>query len=242
MKLYNNSQKTPQSESLHKVKRNHKTPRQKKMKVYTAKITGGSVAASDMAGKNTPKTVLREYRENFHAQKHSSRQSIYTKATRIFLQHPILRLYTALFVEKGQCGLSSVSPQRRGQFCHNSCRTAWARGARRCRKMASHNPMSCAALPVTESPAPRPNSVWSDQTHRSTWRIAFTELCLKKKPTSSIHVAFDPNVKLDRSSWTCGWNASKKRAASSDGWGTRLKVRWFWNAVREGRGLFLTVK
>lgn len=84
------------------------------MKVYTAKITcgGDSVAASDMAGKNTPKTVLREYRENFHAQKHSSRQSIYTKATRIFLQHPILILYTALFVEKGQCGLSSVSPQR----------------------------------------------------------------------------------------------------------------------------------
>lgn len=65
-----------------------------------------------MAGKNTPKTVLREYRENFHAQKHSSRQSIYTKATRIFLQHPILILYTALFVEKGQCGSSSVSPQR----------------------------------------------------------------------------------------------------------------------------------
>lgn len=102
MKLYNNSQKTPQSESLHKVKRNRKTPRQKKMKVYTAKITGGgSVAASDMAGKNTPKTVPREYRENFHAQKHSSRQSIYTKATRIFLQHPILILYTALFVENG---------------------------------------------------------------------------------------------------------------------------------------------
>lgn len=29
MKLYNNSQKTPQSESLHKVKQNCKTPRQK---------------------------------------------------------------------------------------------------------------------------------------------------------------------------------------------------------------------
>lgn len=56
MKLYNNSQKTPQSESLHKVKRNCKTPRQK-MKVYTANITCRrlAVAASDMAGKNTPK-------------------------------------------------------------------------------------------------------------------------------------------------------------------------------------------
>lgn len=36
------------------------------------------------------------------------------------------------------------------------------------REMASHNPMSCAALPVTESPAPRPNSVWSHRSRSST--------------------------------------------------------------------------
>lgn len=112
------------------------------MKVYTAKITGGGDgAASDMAGKNTPKTVLQEYRENLHAQKHSSRQSIYTKATRIFLQHPILTLYTALFVEKGSVWLVVAVTREnrvthgawkgvcccccfaRGEFCHNSCRT-----------------------------------------------------------------------------------------------------------------------
>lgn len=93
------------------------------MKVYTAKITvggGGSVAASDMAGKNTPKTVLREYRGNFHAQKHSSRQSIYTKATRIFLQHPILILYTAWFVEKRSVwlvvGVAGENPVTRGAW------------------------------------------------------------------------------------------------------------------------------
>lgn len=106
MKLYNNSQKTPHSESLHKVQRNCKTPRQK-MKVYTANITvcGSTFAASDYGRKKHPKTVLREYRGNFHAQKHSSRQSIYTKATRIFLQHQILILYTALFCGKGQLWL-----------------------------------------------------------------------------------------------------------------------------------------
>lgn len=56
MKLYNNSQKTPHSESLHKVKRNWKTPRQK-MKVYTANITvcGSTVAASDYGRKKHPK-------------------------------------------------------------------------------------------------------------------------------------------------------------------------------------------
>lgn len=55
MKLYNNSQKTPQSESLHKVKQNWKTPHQK-MKVYTSNITVSrlAVTASDMAGKKHP--------------------------------------------------------------------------------------------------------------------------------------------------------------------------------------------
>lgn len=69
MKLYNNSQKTPQSESLHKVKQNWKTPHEK-MKVYTANITVSrlAVTASDMAGKKTPRTVLQDYRENFHTQ------------------------------------------------------------------------------------------------------------------------------------------------------------------------------
>lgn len=103
MKLYNNSQKTPQSESLHKVKQNWKTPHQK-MKVYTANITVSrlAVTASDMAGKNTPNSSTRLQRRFSHT-KYSSRQLIYTKATRIFLQHQILILYTALFL-KGQCG------------------------------------------------------------------------------------------------------------------------------------------
>lgn len=111
MKLYNNSQKTPQSESLHKVKQNWKTPHQK-MKVYTANITVSrlAVTASDMAGKNTPNSSTRLQRKFPHT-KYSSRQLIYTKATRIFLQHQILILYTALFL-KGQCGFLSVSLER----------------------------------------------------------------------------------------------------------------------------------
>lgn len=89
MKLYNNSQKTPQSESLHKVKQNWKTPHQK-MKVYTANITVSrlAVTASDMAGKNTPNSSTRLQRKFPHT-KYSSRQLIYTKATRIFLQHQL---------------------------------------------------------------------------------------------------------------------------------------------------------
>lgn len=64
MKLYNNSQKTPQSESLHKVKQNCKTPCQK-MKVYTANITVSSSPppASNMAGKNTPNSSTRLQRK-----------------------------------------------------------------------------------------------------------------------------------------------------------------------------------
>lgn len=104
MKLYNNSQKTPQSESLHKVKQNRKTPCQK-IKVYTANITVSSSPppASDMAEK-TPQTVqITDYREKFPRTKYSSRQLIHTKATRIFLQHQILILYTAWF-PKGRRG------------------------------------------------------------------------------------------------------------------------------------------
>lgn len=82
------------------------------MKVYTANITVSrlAVAASDMAGKNTPNSSTRLQRKFPHT-KYSSRQLIYTKATRIFLQHQILILYTALFL-KGQCGFLSVSPER----------------------------------------------------------------------------------------------------------------------------------
>lgn len=69
MKLYNNSQKTPQSESLHKVKQNCKTPRQK-MKVYTANITvGGSPSPRAIWQEKTPQTVLQDYRENFSTHK-----------------------------------------------------------------------------------------------------------------------------------------------------------------------------
>lgn len=46
---------------------------------------------------------LRDYREKVPHTKYSSRQLVYTKATRIFLQHQILILYTALFL-KSQCG------------------------------------------------------------------------------------------------------------------------------------------
>lgn len=69
MKLYNNSQKTPQRESLHKVEQNCKTPRQK-MKVYTANITVSSPPppASDMAGKNTPNSFYEITEKSFHAQ------------------------------------------------------------------------------------------------------------------------------------------------------------------------------
>lgn len=57
-----------------------------------------------MAGKNTPNSSTRLQRKLPHT-KYSSRQLIYTKATRIFLQHQILILYTALF-QKGQSGFS----------------------------------------------------------------------------------------------------------------------------------------
>lgn len=75
------------------------------MKVYTANITGQrpAVAASIMAGKNTSNSSTRLQRKLPHT-KYSSRQLIYTKATRIFLQHQILILYTALLL-KGQCGV-----------------------------------------------------------------------------------------------------------------------------------------
>lgn len=75
------------------------------MKVYTANLTvsGAPSPASDMAGKkNTPRTFLRDYREKLPRTKYSSRQLIYTKATRIFLQHQILILYTAL-IRKSYC-------------------------------------------------------------------------------------------------------------------------------------------
>lgn len=105
MKLYNNSQKTPQSESLHKVKLNCKTPHQK-MKVYTANITvSGPLWLRAIWQEKTPQTVLRDYRENFHAQNTQAGSWYTQKATRIFLQHQILILYTALFL-KGQSGFS----------------------------------------------------------------------------------------------------------------------------------------
>lgn len=83
------------------------------MKVYTANITclrQHRRRESDYGRKEHPRKQFHESTEgNFHTQKHSSRQSIYTKATRIFLQHQILRLYTAWFffvvVEKGQLWL-----------------------------------------------------------------------------------------------------------------------------------------
>lgn len=81
------------------------------MKVYTANITQRpAVTASNMAGKNTPNSFTRLQRKFPHT-KYSSRQLIYTKATRIFLQHQILILYTALFF-KGQCGFLLVSLER----------------------------------------------------------------------------------------------------------------------------------
>lgn len=75
------------------MKQNCKTPHQKwrYTQQYNCRLAAG---ASSMAGK-TPRTVLQDYRENFHTQKYSSRQLIYTKATRISLQHQILILYTA---------------------------------------------------------------------------------------------------------------------------------------------------
>lgn len=113
MKLYNNSQKTPQSESLHKVKQNCKTPRQK-MKVYTANITVSSPPPpASIWQEKTPRTVLRDYREKVSTHKYSSRQLIHTKATRIFLQHQILILYTALFPKRSVCfRLQTISSHR----------------------------------------------------------------------------------------------------------------------------------
>lgn len=80
------------------------------MKVYTANITvsGSAVhTASDMAGKNTPNSFYEITEKKFPHTKYSSRQLIYTKATRIFLQHQILILYTASFFSKGQVWLLS---------------------------------------------------------------------------------------------------------------------------------------
>lgn len=84
------------------------------MKVYTANITclrQHRRRESDYGRKEHPRKQFHESTEgNFHTRKHSSRQSIYTKATRIFLQHQILRLYTAWFflllLKKVSCGLS----------------------------------------------------------------------------------------------------------------------------------------
>lgn len=93
MKLYNNSQK------LHRV--NHYTKWNKIVKHLIknegihSNITVGSPLGRAVWQEKTPRTVLQDYRENFHTQKYSSRQLIYTKATRISLQHQILILYTA---------------------------------------------------------------------------------------------------------------------------------------------------
>lgn len=92
---------------LHRV--NHYTKWNKtvkhliKMKVYTANITVSGPHHSEQYGrKNTPNSFTGLQRKFPHT-KYSSRQLIYTKATRIFLQHQILILYTALF-GKGQFG------------------------------------------------------------------------------------------------------------------------------------------
>lgn len=120
MKLYNNSQKTPQSESLHKVK----TETVKHLVHKKRKRKGGKKGKRRRKWRNTWQKVelvsrralewgraiwqekqffLRDYREKVPHTKYSSRQLVYTKATRIFLQHQILILYTALFL-KSQCG------------------------------------------------------------------------------------------------------------------------------------------
>lgn len=71
------------------------------MKVYTANITVSGPRHCEQYGrKNTSNSFTRVQRKFPHT-KYSSRQLIYTKATRIFLQHQILILYTALF-GKGQ--------------------------------------------------------------------------------------------------------------------------------------------
>lgn len=96
MKLYNNSQK------LHRV--NHYTKWNQIVKHLIknegihSNITVGSPLGPAVWQEKTPRTVLQDYREKFHTQKYSSRQLIYTKATRISLQHQILILYTAFFV------------------------------------------------------------------------------------------------------------------------------------------------
>lgn len=95
MKLYNNSQK------LHRV--NHYTKWNQIVKHLIknegihSNITVGSPLGPAVWQEKTPRTVLQDYRENFHARKYSSRQLIYTKATRISLQHQILILCTAFF-------------------------------------------------------------------------------------------------------------------------------------------------
>lgn len=61
-----------------------------------------------MAGKNTPNSFYEITEKKFPRTKYSSRQLIHTKATRIFLQHQILVLYTALF-PKGQGGFVGVA-------------------------------------------------------------------------------------------------------------------------------------
>lgn len=61
MKLYNNSQKTPQSESPHKSETKLQNT-SSKMKVIHSKYNCVS------GKKQTPQTVLRDHREKFHAQ------------------------------------------------------------------------------------------------------------------------------------------------------------------------------
>lgn len=69
MKLYNNSQKTPQSESLHKVKQNWKTPHQKNEGIHSKYNRQQARRHCERYGrKKTPRTVLQDYRENFHTQ------------------------------------------------------------------------------------------------------------------------------------------------------------------------------
>lgn len=118
MKLYNNSQKTPHGESLHKVKQSCKTLCQKKMKVYTANITVSSSPppASNMAGENTPNSSTRLQRK---VSTHKILKLIHTKATRIVLQHQILILYTAL-LPKGRCGFVSAAARRQSGHTESS--------------------------------------------------------------------------------------------------------------------------
>lgn len=109
MKVYNNSQKTPQSD--HYTKWNETVKHLVKNEGIHSKYNRQRLAgaASDMAGKNTPNSSTRLQRKVPHT-KYSSRQLIYTKATRIFLQHQILTLHSFDF--ERSLGESSSSSHR----------------------------------------------------------------------------------------------------------------------------------